>query len=174
MEMLQKIKENQKGQTLLEVVIALTALLLILAAISIVVTTSVSNSTFIKNQNKAGKYAQEGMEYVRNLKVSNYADFIANYPTGTYCLSDDQPLSLVSVAQIGPCRANVENSLIREVLIETDAAKCPSGRKVTVTVRWTGGKCPVSDVQSERYCHKSQVVSCLVDNNLNPTPTINP
>jgi len=56
---------NQKGQGLVEALIALGAAVIIIAAITIAVITAVSNSDFSTEQNLATGFAQQGMEIVR-------------------------------------------------------------------------------------------------------------
>ncbi len=146
------IKQN-KGQTLVEATIALASILLTLAAISVAISTSLNNSQFIKNQSQAGKYAQEGMEYVRYLRNTDPASFEARQ--GIYCMNEDNSLTS------GSCTAvNVGTSYKREVEFTQDVqADCGGGTKTTVSVYWASGKCGTEN----RFCHSSKLVSCFAE-----------
>lgn len=152
---------KNSGQTLLEVVIALSAILITLAAISIVITTSVGNSTFIKNQGLSSKYAQQGVEYVRYLRNNNYQLYKSYVPSSagsaTYCLDDSNVLSAES-----NCNGiiNLGGSYIRSIVFEvgSGASKCNNTTQVTVSVKWKSNKCT-----SNTFCHKSELISCFSD-----------
>ena len=105
--MILKIRNNS-GQTIIEAVIALAAILLTLGAISIAVTGGVSNSTFIKDQTKAAKHAQAGMEYMRYLRNVDPSAF-ESYE-GIYCMLQDNTFTP------GACPAiDIDLGLKREV-----------------------------------------------------------
>ena len=76
---------SDKGQTIIEAVVALATILLIIAAIAVVIVNALYNSQFIKNQNEANKYAQQGMEFVKDLAQNDISAF-AQYDSGTYCI----------------------------------------------------------------------------------------
>lgn len=152
------MKHNTKGQTLIEVSIALSAILLTLAAISILVVTSVSNSIFIKNQSQAAKYAQEGMEYVRYLKNNNIPLFTSY--DGTLCMGDNNTLA---VSTGGCTQINVDGQYIRQVDFNKGGSiNCVDQTEVTVTVRWQSTKCTGTDTAG-RFCHTSVLLSCFQD-----------
>jgi Tfp pilus assembly protein PilV len=184
MVLLQLIKNNS-GQTILEAVIALGALLLILSASAVAIVTSVNNATFTRNQNQANKLAQAGIEEMRNLRNTNYTDFKAR-ATGspTYCMGQtplgSSPVLVPATSSVGQkCEeaayqvkpdANTNYTFARTVkFIENDTSECilkddPAipggsdlfGTKVRVTVKWTSGRC-----QGTPYCHSSYVESCF-------------
>lgn len=149
-----RIKNKNSGQTIIEATIALASILLVLTAISIAIAISLSNSQFIKSQSLAAKYAQEGMEYIRFLRNTNPTTFESR--EGIYCMNED------NVFTAGSCQAvNVAGTFKRESEFTQDSSPdCNGGAKVTVTVYWASGKC---DSQN-RFCHKSQLVSCFSDN----------
>jgi Tfp pilus assembly protein PilV len=60
--------KNQKGQTILEIVISLSVLALVLGGLVVVIINSLKNSQFSKNQAQATKLAQEGLETIRSMK----------------------------------------------------------------------------------------------------------
>lgn len=61
------MKEN-KGQSLIEMVIALSIVIIIILALVGLITVSIRNATFSQNQALATKYAQEGIEEARRLR----------------------------------------------------------------------------------------------------------
>lgn len=147
------------GQTLIEVSVALSAILLTLAAIAILVVTSISNSSFIKNQSRAAKYAQQGMEkvrYMRNNSGNNNIPLFSSY-SGIYCMPDDNSLSPSS----GGCTVvNVGSQFIRQVdFNKAGSVNCVGQTAVTVTVKWQGSKCTGADT----FCHTSVLLSCFQD-----------
>ena len=158
----------EDGQTLLETLLALSAAVFILSAITVVVISSLSNTTFTKNQNLANQYAQEGMEVIRQIKGSSLATFSGLVSNN--CL----PQSKILVASLDCIADGVVGIFRRAIDIEHDSSTdCedesvpPShGSKVTATVLWSDGKCPVGN----RYCHKVELISCLYNLNLIPIP----
>lgn len=153
-----------KGQTLIEVIVALSVVMLILAAISIAVTASVSNSSFIKNQNLASKYAQEGIEHIRHL-YGNQKNFYEDYSApAVFFMDDDNVISLDG----GFDAPNIDGQFVRTVDFDIDT-DCDSGfgnneeLKVTVSVYWSSGKCRGEASAQQRYCHKSELVTCFTE-----------
>lgn len=59
---------SEKGQTLIEVIVAITAGVLVVAALTFAVIFSLRNAKFSQNQNQATKLAQEGLEKVRSIR----------------------------------------------------------------------------------------------------------
>lgn len=156
--------KNSKGQTLLEMAIALSAILITLAAISIAIVTSVNNSQFIKSQSQASKYAQQGMEVIRYLRNNNLATF--NSYSGVNCMDIDNVISVTT----GDCGiVNIGGSFIRQVDFSKLSTDCSSGTLVTVAVKWSSTKCDASTIQS-RFCHKSELVSCFREQGDSATP----
>lgn len=168
------MKQN-RGQTLLEATIALAALLLILAATSTAVVTGINNSIFVRNQNTANKYAQEGMEYMKNLKDNDYTTFLSLAPSigpgSDYCLDSNR----VRTSYGASCVIGVNNVFDRKITVTQvnpgTSAECSfndiSGggfsdvfvHSVRVTVSWNSGKCTGS-----AKCHKAELKSCFVNN----------
>ncbi|MBI2593426.1 prepilin-type N-terminal cleavage/methylation domain-containing protein [Candidatus Daviesbacteria bacterium] len=63
---------NQKGQTLLELVVGMSLIAVVIGAMAITTTYSLRNTQFSKNQAQATMLAQENMEKVRTIKSANY------------------------------------------------------------------------------------------------------
>lgn len=152
-----------KGQTLIEVLLALGVAVAIITAITAVVSNTLNNATFTKNQNLADQYAQQGMEVVRAIRDKSWSTFIS-YHGVDKCLPQD---SSDLVNRIGPdCdgEGNV-GIFIREIGIKKNDPDCkPSAgdkaAKATVSVKWPDSKCPTSPPQA-RFCHEARLVSCF-------------
>ena len=159
---------------MIEAVISLAAVIITVAAISTVVALSVSNTGFIGDQNKASKYAQEAMEYLRSLADDNFNSFKSKYvPSGiqnSYCLGPNinNPAGF-SPSSIPPCNNAADKlegtKFKRDVIVinqtSSATAVCAGGLKVIVSVRWQSGKCKAS--AGESYCHNSTLTSCFTD-----------
>lgn len=144
-----KNTSEEKGQTLIEILVAMSAAIVILTAISVTISSSLNNANYSKNQTLATKYAQEGMEIVRQIRDSNYVVF-ANY-NGTYCLAKGQ------YAFGGSCSSPNVDNFIRIVQIQPAVVPCGANTAlVSVVVSWTDGKC-----RRGVYCNKVQQDSCL-------------
>lgn len=174
------------GQTILEAVIALAAILIILAAVSVSVVTSINNSSFIKNQNLASKYAQEGIEYIRNVissdtsSTSQYNNFVTNLVGSERCFGPIDPSGAnpIGTACSSASTTNVNIPAVSPAYKRTvrfESGKCTSegdfsdGLVVTVRVYWSSGKCTSTDT----FCHKQEVKTCFIDPAIAaPTPGI--
>lgn len=163
---------KEKGQSLLEVLIALSAAVLIISAIAVVVISSLSNTQFTKNQNLANHYAQEGIEVVRKIRDSSWNNF-DTHVSGDYCLSQGETVLPTTPLPPGSnCAQNI-GIFVREIDIERISAVCPggvnpNGSKVTSVVSWSDGKCPTTG--SNIYCHKVEIETCF--HNVNTKPPI--
>ncbi len=172
-----------RGQTIIEVLVALTTAVVIIAAITIAVLTALRNAQYSNAQNTATRYAQEGMEFVRFLRDSNYPEFakLESVPT-QYCLGKGSTTLQKDdgTNQSKPCTTIgvvLDNGFSRIVTFESNDAYCDplqpptpaptianTSKKVTVTVAWTDAKCPNST-----NCHEAKLISCFSDYTLVPT-----
>jgi type II secretory pathway pseudopilin PulG len=163
------------GQTLVELLIALSIAIVVITSMTIAVVSSLNNAAFSKNQTLATQYAQEGMEIVKQMQVSNYQTFSSL--SGRYCLSQTCSALTTSTGSCGlnsngnvaNCSTNVNSNLfIRQIdmfLPGSAQAKCLNTTQATVSVLWTDGKCPANT-----YCHSEQIVSCFSNANIAPAP----
>lgn len=157
-----------RGQTLIEVVVAIGIFGVVMVAISTIIISSLSNVQYSKYQNQATQYAQEGMEVIRNWRDTSFGNFNTNPTVGiSYCFPQ-------SCTKFGPgfcdtsCPvpsiANIDNTFMREVSFSSDPLTCNvvgatiAPKKVQVTVKWTDGKCSTG-----QFCHQANIVSCLSD-----------
>ena len=145
------MKFNSRGQTIIEALVALSIILLVITSISVVIISSLYNSQFIKEQNTANKYSQQGMEFMRSFQKNNL-DQLVILASGTYCISGDALM---------PCGTpQILGNHNRIIDLTKDALPCATGEmRVTVTTSWASSKCA-----SGTYCHESEITSCLVYN----------
>lgn len=169
MELLQRLRAVN-GQSLIEALVALSAASIIVSAIAIAVISSVNNSDYSKNQNKATAYAQAEIEILGQLSKANWQTF--NTYSGTYCVGNKQ----VMASQIIDCSTpNLESTFIRQIDVAKNNSSCASGAgstqgtSVKVTVSWADGKCTIHNGLRD-YCHSANVQSCFTDINTLPTP----
>ncbi len=161
------MKNYQKGQTLIEALIALSIIMIILTSLSTILASSLFNSQFIKEQNRANKYSQEGVEMVRAFQESNILGF-KELETGVYCIDAGGDNSIDLMADPDPAvtcdtEPNVggnmqrEISVVRDILCDTPPDPLGDGLSdVTVTTRWNSSKCDGAD-----FCHEAKVVTSL-------------
>ena len=148
---------SQKGQSLLEVMVALAAASMIIAAVVGAVVSALNNEKYGTSQNQATQYAQEGLDILRNSSQADWNVFMTQ--SGTYCLGENQP---IPSPPAGSCGENIGHS-IREIIIEhhrcgiTPYPASPTNAQVTSIVKWSDGKCPGSNL----YCHQVKLVSCF-------------
>lgn len=157
---------SRQGQTLIEATVALASIMLTLAAITVAVTTSVSNSTFIRNQTIAARYAQQGMEYIRYLRNTDPTTFLGL--TGFQCMNTSSPIFNPN----SHCPTlNIASTYKREAEFVQNTSECGTngsqmGTKVTVTVYFSSSRC----TEANPFCHKSELISCFAQqNSVGPT-----
>lgn len=152
-------KNSSSGQTIIEAVVALAALLVVITAISVVVISGVSNSQFVRNQSLANKYAQQGIEIVHNIQTNDPTRF--SQFDGVFCI--DELTSPPVISQINCSNVNVQGTFMRVINFRKGDASMPVGpcainqTRVQVTVSWVSGKCP----SGNRFCHKADLISCF-------------
>lgn len=171
--------KTQKGQSLTEVLVSLTVIIIIVTAIAFTVTNSLKSSQYGKNQTLASQYSQQGMDIIRNWRYTDYVSFSA-LPAGSYCLADTCSLLTTQVGNIcGPVAnqcltsANIPTgnpAYLRQVTIAPNSTDCNSGTgsgtKVTVTVSWTDGQC----ANATTFCHKVSNFLCITTFDVIPSP----
>ena len=154
-----------KGQTLIEVLVALGLIGVVATALAGLVVISMGGTRNSKNQNLATQYAQEGMEVIRQRRDNDYVAF-RGIVTGTYCL-DAGSITLNPDCTTANITANGNNFLRKVTIGQSAATRCaPDVARVTVTVSWQDSKCSVANI----FCHTSKMESCL--SSVNPVPTL--
>jgi len=123
-----------KGQSLFEVVLAIAVVTLITVGIIILATDTIRNSTYSKNKTLASKYAQEGIEWVRDQRATDPTTFYTNVNVPTFCISDltstwDNP---------GPCSDLYigTTNFYREITFSVSSLNGKTSVYTVVTVYW--------------------------------------
>lgn len=179
-----RLQYLQSGQTLIEVVVALTAAVVIIAAIVSASLTALTNSDYARDQNTATQYTQTGLEVIRDMRNESIASLSATYlPDGTYCLAKnctalDKNITSCWIKNIS-CGQNVDK-FVREVIVTHNSSDCnvsptPNGQtgylssnvKITVTTAWYDTKCTDT---ANPFCHYVTTSSCFSDFTVFPTP----
>lgn len=170
----------QSGQSIIEALVALSTAVVIVSAITLAILTALRNSQHTQTQNLGTRYAQEGMEFMRFLRNSDYATFNALQENKTYCLGKDARTldeSSSSPYTDPNCGDNVD-LFSRAIILDKTSDDCAAltplpptpvptdvPTKVIVIVSWTDSQCPNST-----RCHQSRLESCLSDYTVVPTP----
>ncbi|MCL4354330.1 hypothetical protein M1349_02540 [Patescibacteria group bacterium] len=153
---------NQRGTVLVETLIALGAAVVIIAAITVMVISSLNNAQSAKSQGSATQYAQEGLEITRDLSRSNWASFRAL--SGINCLAEGS--TELTPEGVDGCGQNVGN-YVRTVEIQHDDTSCSGGSKVISDVSWSDTDCKD---RSNIFCHSVELQSCLSNFQAFPSP----
>jgi hypothetical protein len=120
--------KNIKGQSLFEVILALFIITLIIVAVVILSTNSISNSLLSRNKSLASKYTQEAVEWLRKQKQIDFTLFknnITSNPT-TYCLTAALNWNLSGNCSLLDNSENIGTTIFR--------------REVSLTSELDGGK----------------------------------
>ena len=177
-------KKFQSGQTLVEVLVALTAAVVVVAAIVTASLNALNNSDYARDQNIASQYTQAGIETIRDMRNESIASLSATYlPDGTYCLAKDctaldkSNKSCWTKGSI--CGQNVDK-FVREAVVVHNSSDCnasptpsgqqnylPSNVKVTINTYWNDSRCTDS---SNQFCHYVTLSSCFSDFTILPAP----
>ena len=153
---------NQKGQGLVEALIALGAAVIIISAITVAVITAVHNSDFAKYQNLATNYAEQGIQIVQQKSQLDWTDTATYSGTGVWCLPQGTTdfYSHVTDSYCASKGVNVQNKFFRQLELKSSSS-CSTNIQVEVTVKWTDSKCSgISDL-----CHNVILYSCIADIN---------
>jgi Tfp pilus assembly protein PilV len=161
---------REKGQSLIEVMVALGVSVIIVTAIVMAVVLAIVNTQFAKTQNLATYFAKQGLEILRQSSRSDWNNF-KTY-TGSYCLAKD---SIIPVVKSTDCEKDTANNFRREVevrpesdecVIESDPTGQTKGSKIEVVVSWNDGKCR----DENTFCHEVRLDSCFQNIKAVPTP----
>lgn len=146
-------KSIEKGQTLLEVLIALGVGVFVIVAAATLTSNSISNTQSSKDQNLATQFAQEGIEIARKDRLPA--------PTGSdavYCLVKDATVLPSPTANGCSSTANINGVYMREVtlsLINASGSCGASTYQVASRVYWTDNKC------TAKFCRNVELITCL-------------
>lgn len=157
-------KQFEKGQTIIELLAAISILAIVIGALTSLSLGTLKNSTISRNRNTADFLAQQTLEQVRNVREQNGWEAFSVYPVliiNCYDLVDSNVWELqpsggksCSPAGLGENITIDKVSYNRFIKLEDSTVlpsptpatpECPSnceGRLVTVTISWddSGGK----------------------------------
>ena len=141
----------ERGQTLVEAVVALGIVLMVITALVVITTTALNRSKLVEERLQAQKYSQEGIEWIRAEKDNNdWADFLGRLgpPWGipkTYCFNVS-PIPAAWPAEGGCGDYDLADIFMREAALNVVEPNdnCQSGPnskciEVKMTVSWQEG-----------------------------------
>ncbi|TSC87428.1 MAG: Uncharacterized protein G01um10147_605 [Microgenomates group bacterium Gr01-1014_7] len=141
---------NQKGQTLLELIVVMSVAVMVVGALVFATISSLRNAQFAKNQAQATKLAQDGLEKVRSLRDRDTEGSVS-YQSTTSKFSDLWPIPFTCGAG-GNCYFHFNSSetifigenssqsippFQRQFLIEDENGSGMTQKRVTSVVKWT-------------------------------------
>ena len=161
-----------KGQSLFEVIFALSIAAVILTSVVSLATISIKNSDYSANKTMATKYAQEAIEWLRGQRDAKWSDPTNNgfleraaANNGTYCLDS------LGWTNTGNCASDefisVNDLYLRQVVLtcyqinaspppDFNAVACGSTTdniQAEVSVSWTDGSGTHSVQSTARFTH---------------------
>jgi type II secretory pathway pseudopilin PulG len=80
--------KNQSGQSLIEILTALTIVLLVIVALIKATSVSIKSGDYSKSQALATSYAQEAIEWVRAERDEDWDNVAGHTPIESFCLND--------------------------------------------------------------------------------------
>lgn len=129
--------KSEKGQTLIEVLVAIVMISGVLVAFLSALTNAAANLQYSRNKTQATKYAQEAIEYIRTQRDFNtWSDFYTGID-GKWCMSTlDWPPSTPT-----PCSAPISDQYAIFYREAAFTLNDPDNDRVTieVVVTWTQG-----------------------------------
>lgn len=127
---------KQRGQTLIEVLIALIIVTLVLTTVVVAVVLGISSSRFSRNKSRAAFLAQEGMEWLRGQRNQlGWVEFASwASPSGAvYCLDT---LTMANPAECAALEV-IEGMFTREFVLTLEAT---GDVEAFVQVAWFEGQ----------------------------------
>ena len=159
---------HERGQTLIEVIIAIALCGLVLVGVAKLIASSFTNVDFSEEQVNASNIAQQGMAIIGNLHDTDYTTF-QNHVGNTYCLGQNQDITTISASAVPCATPNAgpnpsSYTYIRSIALQNGGSCSGTNNvQVTVKVQWNDKDCG-----SSSYCHSSQLVSCYSNANVAP------
>lgn len=130
----------QKGQVLVELLLAFAVSSIALVSMAQVATKSLSNATYSKSRSEANKYAVQAIEWVRNQKKQTQWATFMTY-NNNYCLNQDLTTGTVTFLNMNPSCAPTlmadsgsPTIFTRRVIFTPTVAT--NQQQVVVTVSW--------------------------------------
>lgn len=130
-------KKHISGQSLFEVILALFVITMIIVAVVVLSTNSISNSLFSRNKTLAARYSQEGIEWLRLEKERDFPALAVVAGTAKYCLDG------LNFNNLGACNSSefIPNTeFAREVNFVKLSENSKTLIEATVVTYWTDSK----------------------------------
>lgn len=142
-----------KGQSLVEVIIALAFAMVIIVALVTVTVQSMRNSTFAKNNAQATKLAQEGLEWIRSQRDQMAWDDFNDNLSSNLCLNNlTTNLEDIDITNTcSSCGSTLNNIYKRCADFSVGIGNCGSNKGVIVSVTWTDSAGNHSSVQTSCF-----------------------
>ncbi len=150
--------EKQSGQSLIEVLVALTVVVIMIVALIAFILSGLKNAQFAQNQSKATKLAQETMDQIKNIRDRNGDVFYGfsqkfsvlwgvNMSTVYFNLEQpaNSPPSLAQITDLSRKDVNLtggNEGFKRQIIFEDSADSLnilyyAKAKKITVIIKWT-------------------------------------
>lgn len=105
----------QSGQTLIEVIIVISVIVMLVTGLVAGTSTSLKTSQSGRSRLQATKYAEEGLEYARNLRDQSWSSFAALQDS--YCLGGGaSPTLVASPDQTCPATLSTPDTVYKRIL----------------------------------------------------------
>lgn len=155
---------SQKGQTLIEVVVAIVVASFFLVSLTTLIIDIYQNLNNNQNDGQALQFSQEGMEYLRSQQSELFSVSGTNYCLNTLSLSSIvQPISCTS-ATTSTLKDALGIQYLRTFSIGIEGSgKCTQTvdtyqiYPVEVDTGWHDSKCAAANY----FCHISRIATCL-------------
>lgn len=131
--------KNIKGQSMFEVILALFIITLILVAVVILSTSSISNSISSRNKTLASKYTQEAIEWLRSEREADITNFRSKISISNYCLNSLN-LNWTNTGVCGSSEIIPETVFLRQVNFTTSLVSGKLIITANVVTSWNDSK----------------------------------
>ena len=126
---------NEKGQALLEIVVALAVVVIVVSALVKLITISIKNASFARNESLATKYAQEAIEKVRAYRDENTWDAFVSSCSSKPDLGLSDPPPPFSLLPIS-CADSGDSRTVKVTVSWTDAQGTHESELTTYLTNW--------------------------------------
>lgn len=120
-----KAEKQQRGQTMIEILVVLTLIMLFLSGVTIVELYAIRNVEFSQNKSQATKLAQQQLERIRVIRDSSGMEPLAEC-MGSGCYIDSQ-IGVTPYLQITP-----RGQFTQKVVIQDGFQDCPPVPTLTI------------------------------------------
>lgn len=126
--------KQMNGQSLFEVVVAIAMSALIIVTIVSLVTNSLRNANFAKNNAQASTYAVQAIEWLRTERDTDIVTFAANVQIPEWCFQD---LSWTISGACGTSNEIAGTTFLRNGTFSTSVISGKTVYVADITVSWT-------------------------------------